>query len=179
MRTHLAVLAALAVLATAGVAHARKKKSDDVTPILGTYDVRYEEASSTCTGTSITLSRGTLKISKKKKQVLVRIERMPDMVGSPRGTKIRATSKIESTSIDGLDGKFSVAGRVDEGLIQLVMMAEYYVDDRAYCAQTWNVTGKIQATASANKKSAAFYVPATFSGDLLALVARRRGRIAS
>jgi hypothetical protein len=140
--------------------------------------VRYEEASSTCTTTSITLTRGTLKVAKKKKkkQLLVDIERFPDMVGAPRGSKIRAASKIAPTSVDGLDGKFSVAGRVDEGLIQLVMLGEYYVDGRAYCAQTWNVTGKRQA---AVKKAAALRHRAPSSlgsarAALLAIVDRRR-----
>jgi len=178
MRTHLVLIAAFAILGTVEVAHARKDKrtdKNDPTAILGTYDVRYEEVSSTCTSTSITLTRGTLKVSKKKKQLLVDIERFPDMVGSPRGDKIRAASKIASTSIDGLDGKFSVAGRVDEGLIQLVFLAEYYVDDRPYCAQTWNVTGKKQAAA---KKSARYHRGTTpglaASFDLDALIDRRR-----
>lgn len=174
MRTHLAVVAAFALLGSVQLAHAKDK--NDPSAILGTYDVRYEEVSSTCTTTSITLSRGTLKISKQKKKLLVRIERFPDMLGSPRGAKIRAASKIESTSIDGLDGKFSVAGRVDEGLIQLVMLGEYYVEGRAYCAQTWNVTGKKQTAA---KKAAGYKPPSTpaISGagfDLLAVINRRR-----
>lgn len=146
MRMPLVLLAVLC----AGVAHAGK---NDVKPILGTYDVRYEEVSSTCSQTSITLSRGTLKIAKKKKKILVDIERFPDMFGSPRGAKIKAVSKIAGTSIDGLDGKFSVAGRVDEGLISLVMVGEYYVGKKAYCSQTWNVTGMKQKPA--DKKTAA------------------------
>lgn len=173
MRTHLGLVVGLMVLATAGAAHARKDKTDP-TAILGTYDVRYEEVSSTCTNTSITLSRGTLKVSKKKKQLLVDIERFPDMLGSPRGDKIRAVSKIAPTSIDGLDGKFSVAGRVDEGLIQLVFVAEYYVDDRPYCAQTWNVSGKKQASA----KKAAYRIRRTSERDLemYAVIDRRRAQ---
>ena len=135
----------LALLAGGLVAHAGK---NDVKPILGTYEVRYEEASSTCTNASITLTRGTLKIQKKKKKILVDIERFPDMFGSPRGAKIKASSKIAGTSIDGLQGRFSVAGRVDEGLIQLVMVGEYYVNDRAYCTQTWNVSGMKQKPAA-------------------------------
>lgn len=147
MRTSLLpVLAAVVALGTAGSlgpapAHAQSKaKGEDV---VGTYDVRYEEVSSNCTQTSIALARGTLDIEVAKKKLTVDIQRFPKMVGSPgRGGKVRASSKIERSSIEGVDGKFSVAGKVTEGLIQLVFVAEYYVKGKPLCSQTWNVTGQ-------------------------------------
>lgn len=121
---------------------AKDKKSDDV---LGGYDVRYEEVSSNCDTTSIALARGSLDITKKKSQLVVDIQRFPLMYGAfGRGGKVRATSKIAPSSIQGVDGKFSVAGRVDEGVIQLVFVAEYYVSGKPLCSQTWNVSGAKQ-----------------------------------
>jgi len=131
-------IAALALVATASVADAQKKDA----AVTGKYEVRYEEVSSNCTQTSIALTRGTLAINKKSKQLVVDIENFPLMYGAPAKTgKVRASSKIAPSSIEGVDGKFSVAGRVDEGLIQLVFVAEYYVDSKPFCSQTWNVTG--------------------------------------
>lgn len=117
----------------------RDKKGEDV---VGGYDVRYEEVSSNCDTTSIAMARGVLDITKKKAQIVVDIQRFPLMYGTPgRGGKVRATSKVAPSSIQGVDGKFSVAGRVDEGVIQLVFVAEYYVDKKPLCSQTWNVSG--------------------------------------
>jgi hypothetical protein len=142
MRT--SVLAGLFVLASivAPASQAGAQKKSD-TSAVGTYEVRYEEVSSNCSQTSISMTRGTLDISKKGKQLIVDISRFPYMYGVPgKGGKIRASSKIASSSIEGVDGKFSVAGRVDEGVIQMVFVAEYYVDGKPLCSQTWNVSGQ-------------------------------------
>ena len=142
------VLAAIAVLACTSVADAQKK---DSVSVIGTYEVRYEEVSSNCSQTSISLTRGSLDIEKKGKQIVVDISRFPLMYGSPaKGGKVRAASKIAPSSIEGVDGKFSVAGRVDEGLIQLVFVAESYVSGKPLCSQTWNVTGQKTESATAS-----------------------------
>jgi len=138
-----ALLIGAAVLgtgATGADAQREKKQGEEV---VGGYDVRYEEVSSNCDTTSIALARGTLDITKKKGKLVVDIQRFPLMHGTPgRGGKVRASSKVAPSSIQGVDGKFSVAGRVDEGLIQLVFVAEYYVSGKPLCSQTWNVSGK-------------------------------------
>jgi hypothetical protein len=141
-----AAVAALAgALAIAGAAPAAAQKGRGAGPdeTFGTYDVRYEEVSSNCTTTSIAMSRGTLEVSKRKAQLVVNIQRFPLMFGTPakRG-KVRAASKVARSSIEGVDGKFSVAGKVEEGLIQLVFVAEYYVKGKPLCSQTWNVSGQ-------------------------------------
>jgi hypothetical protein len=139
------------VLLCSSVAGAQKK-GDGGASVLGTYEVKYEEVSSNCSTTSISLTRGTLEITKAKKQIVVDIQRFPLMHGTPgKSGKVKATSKIAPSSIDGVDGKFSVAGRVDEGLIQLVFVAEYYVDKKPLCSQTWNVTGQKASSATASK----------------------------
>lgn len=154
MRATLSTLTLAAVLAVAPLAGAQNdRKGGDVT---GSYDVRYEEVSSNCSTTSIALARGSLDITKKGKQLVVDIQRFPLMYGAPaKSGKIRASSKIGKSSIEGVDGKFSVAGRVDEGLIQLVFVAEYYVQGKPLCSQTWNVSGQKSSSAKTGKKSAA------------------------
>ena len=94
------------------------------------------------------LSPGTRldRVALKKGTLVVDIERVPLMNGAaPRGGKLRAASKLGPSSIQGLDGKFSVAGRVDNGVLQLVFVAEYYVKTKPLCTQSWNVSGLRQA----------------------------------
>ncbi len=123
----------LALLAVAAPAHAQE--------VIGAYDVKYEEIANNCTSTGMALRNGKLSIRQEKKQILVDIERIPLMKGSPSKTgAVRATSTVGETSIEKLDGKFSVAGRVDAALA-LVLVAEYYVDKKPLCTQSWNVTG--------------------------------------
>ena len=54
---------------------------------------------------------------------------------------LKATSKLGPTSIEGLDGKFSVAGHVDDGVLSLVFVAEYYAQKKPLCTQSWNISG--------------------------------------
>ena len=156
MRTAARILVAGAVLVlTTSVALAQKKGKEGKggNDVLGAYDVRYEEVSSNCEQTSIAMSRGTIDITKRKGQVVVDILRFPLMYGAPgKGGKVRAASKLDKSSIEGVDGKFSVAGRVDEGLISLVFVAEYYVKGKPLCSQTWNVSGQRSTSAEKTEK---------------------------
>lgn len=134
MRTFQAATVALLLLAVASPGHAQE--------VTGTYDVKYEEVANNCTSTGMALRNGKLVIRKDKSQLVVDIERLPLMSGSPNKTgAVRATSKIGPTSIEKLDGKFSVAGRADATALELVLVAEYYVKGNALCTQSWNVTG--------------------------------------
>jgi hypothetical protein len=76
----------------------------------------------------------------------VNIETIPELIGVPeRGGKIKATTlTVVPTTIQGLDGRYSIAGKVDDGgVVQLVLTAEYQRHDnhKPYCTQSWNVTG--------------------------------------
>ena len=57
------------------------------------------------------------------------------------------------STFQGLDGKYSVGGRVEGGMLQLVLVAEYikHDDKKPYCTQSWNISG-VPAT---EKKAAA------------------------
>lgn len=140
MKTAVALALSAAVLA-AGVNVARADAADVVA---GRYEVKYEEVTSNCQNTGMVLLRGVVDVNKRKAaSVQVDIERIPLMVGSAaKGGRVKATSKLGPTSIQGLDGRFSVAGSInDDGLVSLVLVAEYYVKNKAYCTQSWNVTG--------------------------------------
>ncbi|HEV7559190.1 MAG TPA: hypothetical protein VGO00_27135 [Kofleriaceae bacterium] len=110
----------------------------------GTYDVKYEEMSNNCTNVGMTLGRGVLRIEiKSSTSLVVDIERIPLMNGVPAKGKITAKSKLGPTSIKGLDGTFSVAGRFSgsDGVLQLVFVAEYQAQGKALCTQSWNISG--------------------------------------
>lgn len=157
MRT-LLVLAALIAPATA------LADNDHAAAVAGSYDVKYEEVTSNCQNTGIVLNRGRIQIEKKRANAItVDIERMPVMSGTAtKGGRVKATSKIGKTSIQGLDGKFSTAGTVNEdGVLNVVFVAEYYLQGKAYCTQSWNVSGLRKDTAPAPKAQADFAAPST------------------
>lgn len=150
MRT-LIVLAALLAPAAA------LADNDHAAAVAGSFDVKYEEVTSNCQNTGIVLNRGTIQIDKKRGNTInVDIERMPLMAGTAtKGGRVKASSKIGKTSIQGLDGKFSTAGTVnDDGMLTVVFVAEYYLQGKAYCTQSWNVTGVRKAAAAAPKPQA-------------------------
>jgi hypothetical protein len=99
-----------------------------------------------CNNVGMAFGRANVMVEKKKGALSVDIERIPLMSGPiGKGGKLKAQSKMGSTSIAGLDGKFSIAGSVVEGTISLVFVAEYYVKDKALCTQSWNVSGMRKA----------------------------------
>lgn len=123
--------------------------ADDVS---GVYDVKFEEMSTNCSPPPVTYTRGTVKIEAKK-SLTVNIETIPIMTGVPaKSGKINAkTTKKLASTVQGLDGKWGVSGRVDEnGVLQLVLVAEYTRQDngKPHCTQSWNVSG-VRQSASA------------------------------
>jgi uncharacterized protein related to proFAR isomerase len=154
MRTISTVTVALLVWLAASTSYA-----DDV---VGAYDVKYEEVANNCSNTGMSLTRGKVNIRKEKNLLVVDIERIPLMSGSPnKSGAVRATSKIGATVIGGVDGKFSVAGRVDDSGLQLVFVAEYYVKGSALCTQSWNLAGA-RAGTEAKAKAAIPELPFRF-----------------
>jgi len=126
----------LAVLLAAAPAHA-----DD---LAGTYEVKFEQVSSNCEHPLAYPQHGTLKIETKGNDVQVNIERTPLMVGKATKTnKISVKSpKPGHTPVDGMDGVFSIAGRINpDGMLSLVMVGEYQTAGKPLCTQSWNLTG--------------------------------------
>ena len=113
--------------------------------VTGVYDVKFEEMASNCSPPPVALGRGKMTIDIKKTSLTVNVDLIPQMVGVvAKNGKINAkTTKVVGTTVQGLSGKYSVAGRVDAGMLQLVLVAEYIkqADNKPYCTQSWNVSG--------------------------------------
>ncbi len=127
----------IGVLAATGLAHA---------DVAGIYEVKYEEVSSNCTTAKPAYAPGTLTLKTRGNQLVVDIDRTPEMLGAPpKNGKLSARSKLGGTMIQGMKGVFSVAGRITaEGTLYLVMTGEYSANGKPLCTQTWNVSGAKQ-----------------------------------
>lgn len=125
-------------------------------PVAGSYEVKFEEMSTNCDPVRFTYTRGTVKIDTAKSSMRVNIETIPQMAGVPaKSGKISAkTPKKLATTIEGIDGKYGISGRVDDqGVLELVLVAELFRRDngKPLCTQSWNVRG-VRQTASTEKK---------------------------
>ena len=114
--------------------------------VTGTFDVKFEEMASNCNPPPVALGRGKLTIDVKKDALTVNTDLIPQLVGVPgKNGKVNAkTNKIVGTTVVGLSAKYSVAGRVEGGMVQLVLVAEYVnqkENNKPYCTQSWNVNG--------------------------------------
>jgi hypothetical protein len=140
MRNFGSRLSGIAILG-AGVAIALPAHADDLT---GSYEVKFEQVSTNCEHPLAYPAHGTMKIDQKGGDLQVDIERTPIMVGKPNKTnKLSARSpKPGHTPIAGMDGVFSVAGRITgEGMLSLVMVGEYQTAGKPLCTQSWNLAG--------------------------------------
>jgi hypothetical protein len=133
----------LAVVFAPAPAHA-----DD---LAGAYDVKFEQVSTNCEHPLAYPQHGSIKIDVKAGELQVDIERTPLMTGKPdkpdkpgKPVKVSARSpKLGHTPVEGMDGMFSVAGRITgtEGMLSLVMVGEYQTGGKPLCSQSWNLTG--------------------------------------
>jgi hypothetical protein len=136
MRNTLGLASLALVLATATPALA-----DDA--IVGTYKVKFEQVSTNCPSPVSYRDFEDLKIQMKGGDVQVDIDRTPLMVGKPgKPGKLNVKSKPGHTPVQGMDGTFSLAGRISpEGMISLVMVGEYTANGKPLCTQSWNLSG--------------------------------------
>lgn len=111
--------------------------------LAGAYNVKFEQVSTNCSSPVSYPEFGTLKIQTKGGDVQVDIERTPLMVGKAgKPGKLNVKSKPGHTPIAGMDGTFSLAGRISpEGMISLVMVGEYTASGKPLCTQSWNLSG--------------------------------------
>lgn len=112
--------------------------------VAGTFEVKFDEAGSTCNPPPVTYRTGKVVIEEKKPGVIVNIDTIPLMVGgAPKKGSFKATtSKPKATTVGGLDAKYTISGRVDEsGVIAVVLVAEYQANKKPYCVQSWNISG--------------------------------------
>jgi hypothetical protein len=125
------------VLATAAPALA-----DD--SLAGSYKLKFEQVSTNCQSPVSYPEFAVLKIAIKGNDLQVDIERTPLMVGKVgKPGKLSVKSKPGHTPIAGMDGTFSLAGRITpEGMTSLVMVGEYTTAGKPLCTQTWNLSGQ-------------------------------------
>ena len=131
-----AVLGAV-LLATAGLAHA-----DD--PVTGSYEAKFEQIGNNCEHSITYPARGIVKIEVKGGDLQVDIERTPLMLGKPRKDgKINAKSRPGHTAVEGMDGVFTVAGRItpEDGMLSLTLIGEYQAGGKPLCTQSWSLSG--------------------------------------
>lgn len=112
--------------------------------LAGSYNVKFEQVSTNCEHPLAYPPQGALKIELKGGDLQVDIDRTPIMVGKPaKSGKLSAKSpKPGHTPVEGMDGVFSVAGRITiEGMLSLVMVGEYQTAGKPLCTQSWNLSG--------------------------------------
>lgn len=125
------------LLGTAGLAHA-----DD--PVAGSYEAKFEQIGNNCEHSISFPPRGIVKIEVKGGDLQVDIERTPLMVGKPRKDgKINAKSRVGHTRVEGMDGVFTVAGRItpEDGMLSLTLIGEYQAGGKPLCTQSWSLSG--------------------------------------
>jgi hypothetical protein len=156
MRT-LLVSAAFATTITTILSASQVARADD---LAGTYDVKFEQVSHNCDHPLAYPLHGALKIEVKGADVRIEVEHTatiqptPLMIGkAAKGGKVSAASRPGHTPVEGMDGTFSVAGRVtSEGMLALVMVGEYQAGGKPLCTQTWNLSG-VRGTGEAKPDS--------------------------
>lgn len=113
-------------------------------PVAGTYEVKFELAANNCTAEYLKFQRSDLKLEIKGANMTVSIDRVPLMNGAVHAAsagKISVKSRVGHTAVAGLDGVFTAAGRVQNGLMSLVMVGEYQSNGKPLCTMSWNVSG--------------------------------------
>jgi hypothetical protein len=138
MRNFVLRSTALGLMVVAGAAPAY---ADD--PAAGTFEAKFEQVANNCDHTLSYAPSGIVKIEVKAGELQVDIERTPVMRGTPRHDgKVSAKSRLGHTPIAGMDGVFSVAGRITaEGMLSLTLIGEYQASGKPLCTQSWTLSG--------------------------------------
>jgi hypothetical protein len=121
-----------------------KKADENISAVLGDYNVKYEAIADNCTQTGMSLRKGKVTLADDKKLGFhVSIAMAPVMYGGdPKEGKFRVATKLGGTGIQGVLGKYSASGRVNDGVIQFVYIAEYFTNSKKpMCTQSWNASG--------------------------------------
>jgi hypothetical protein len=141
----LAFISAFSAIALPSVSSAEpvEARPMQVQQAVGDYVTKFEEVSNNCKNTGINLSKATVKLERVKgRSIALTVPMVPFLRGAVRkGGKFRAKAKKGKTAIAGVDGRFSAGGRVGDGKIQFVFIAEYFRGKEPLCTQSWNATG--------------------------------------
>jgi hypothetical protein len=120
---------------------AGRARADDAS---GTYEIKIDEVPTNCEHPLKYPTSTTLKVDVKGTTMTLELDRTPTMIGPPpKGGKVNAKSKLGHTPVSGMDGTFSVGGRISsDGILGLVLNAEYQTTDKKLlCTQSWNLSG--------------------------------------
>jgi hypothetical protein len=159
MRTNLctALLVAVAVLAPAAAS------ADSADSLVGRYDVAFTPVMTNCAAGGLTLDRSTIAVTKRAPGIAVELPKVATLSGTAaRAGRLKAASKAAKAPGSTLDGKFSIAGTIDDGKLDAVLVAEFFNDGKPVCTQSWSAIG----TRVAEAKPAAAPAPSRFSSLL-------------
>ncbi len=114
--------------------------------VAGKYTATFQEVANNCSGMGMSMRSSTIELHQSgERNVQVTVPAVPIMRGVvSRAGKFKAEAKRGKTAIQGVDGRFSVAGRVDDKGIQFLFIAEYFRGGRPMCTQSWNASGPRQ-----------------------------------
>ena len=140
MRTNLLT----AFLVAAAVVSPAVASADAADSLVGRYDVAFEQVTSNCQDRGLALGRSVVVvISKRAPGVAVEVTSVATLGGkAAKAGRLKAASAVGKTTLAGLDGKFSIAGSVDDtGKLDAVFVGEYYEGGKPLCTQSWSATG--------------------------------------
>jgi hypothetical protein len=144
-RAGLAVLAAVAIgTGLAGGARGAAAQARPAVPrVEGKYAATFQEVANNCSGIGMNLRSATVELFQSGERTMqVTIPSVPFMRGVVnQAGKFKADARRGKTATEGVDGRFSIAGRVDDKGIQFLFIAEYYRGSRPMCTQSWNASG--------------------------------------
>jgi len=113
----------------------------------GTFKAKFTKVVDNC-DKGLDLSKASLSIATKDRTITVRIDALPPLTGKAgkRG-KLRAESKGTS---NGMDVRYGLNGRVSDGELQAVFVAEYFTGKTPVCTQSFRVVGSAAAAPKAS-----------------------------
>jgi hypothetical protein len=136
---------ALALLAGGGAASAQSRGAEPVR-VAGSYKASFSSVANNSDGVGMNIASAQVDLHESAgRRVSVTIPAVPIMKGVVnRAGKFKASVKRGKTAIQGVDGRFSVAGRVAKDNLQILFIAEYFKGDKPLCTQSWNASGPRQ-----------------------------------
>lgn len=153
MKVHALVATAVALTWAASSADAKSVKASpkaSAAKLAGVWKVKFEPVVDSCQGTGVSIDRGKIKITRKKTKrgkpagakLTVNVPLIPNMRGAARsGLRFQAKARKGPSMIRGLLVRPNVSGRIVGGILQAMVVADYFRGRRAYCTQSWKVSG--------------------------------------
>ncbi len=118
----------------------------------GSYKSTFKKVVDNC-DKGLEITNANLTISKTERTISVAIDTLPTLQGKAgTGGKLHAEAKGKS---GGMDVRYGLNGRVSDGALQAVFVAEYFTGKRPLCTQSFRVVGTTDKAAPAPKKALA------------------------